>query len=377
MVIRKIFLCICTLVITITQAFPQIVELRGKIVDKETKAPLSYCSILNLSNKESTITNALGFFRLDKVHKLDTIRVSMVGFEQAHIAVSSLNDPNNVIELTPKVTTLDEVVVRSVNFKNYIPKIYRKISSHFYDRYPAFEGIYRKQLVEDGRYVFLGECDVFCRGVKKQSNSVKVAIGQARATVNNAHNAKKVYLTLYSNLILYPYFHFISDAPPHNIEWKLIGNQIGEDQSSEVITLAYRQTVEGRLVEEGTVQVNTEDDAILCVVRHLYPKDNFIASLKDYQLLENRMTILYKYAKSEGDKYALTYSRSEWSFKFSETKDEIRQYRLINDLLITNHRSTQGGINMNPSIDPFQVVKGLKTVEASELRHLLPEYNIE
>ncbi|TFH93884.1 carboxypeptidase-like regulatory domain-containing protein, partial [Porphyromonas levii] len=197
MITRRKLLGIWIFLLTSTAVFAQEkLELVGRVIDKETQEPLPYCTILNKSNKKISITNVNGDFRLEQVNDFDTIKISMVGFEQANIIASNISK-HKIVELSPSTIMLDEVIVRSLDFKKYIPKVYNKIEENFPAKYPTFDGIYRKQLLEDGKYVFLGECEISCRNTKKYRNSPKVYIGQTYATVNKTHNAKRVFLTLY------------------------------------------------------------------------------------------------------------------------------------------------------------------------------------
>lgn len=161
------------------------------------------------------------------------------------------------------------------------------------------------------------------------------------------------------------------------VEWKFLDSKIKEDKSSEVYVFSYKSIKEGKVIEDGTVQINALDDAILRVDRNLYPEDNFISSLKDFQLLNNKMAVVYKYKKIGGGNYVLNYSRSEWSFKFAETEDEMHEYILTNDFLVTNYESKQKKIRTNASIDPFKVAKEIKIVDISELKHLIPDYELD
>ena len=377
MITRRELLGIWIFLLTSTAVFAQEkLELVGRVIDKETQEPLSYCTILNKSNKKISITNVNGDFRLDQVNDFDTIKISMVGFEQANIIASNISK-HKIVELSPSTIMLDEVIVRSLDFKKYIPKVYNKIEENFPAKYPTFDGIYRKQLLEDGKYVFLGECEISCKNTKKYRNSPKVYIGQTYATVNKTHNAKKVFLTLYSNLILYPYLYFITDVPESNVEWKFLDTKINEDESSEVYIFSYKIRKGEKVVEDGTVQINALDDAVLRVDRNLYPEDNFISSLKDFQLLNNKMAVVYKYKKNEEGNYVLNYSRSEWSFKFAETEDEMHEYILTNDFLVTNYNSKQKRISTNASIDPFKEAKEIKVVDISKIKHLIPDYELD
>ncbi|WP_159099933.1 carboxypeptidase-like regulatory domain-containing protein [Porphyromonas gingivicanis] len=377
MIVKKIFLGVCTTLFTFSGLIAQErTELSGKVIDKETQEPLSYCTVFNKANNTGSISNVNGDFKISDVNYSDTIRISMVGYQERFLTLSDFNS-NSVVQMSPKTIALDEVVVRRFDFKKYIPIVYDRIAENFPARYPTFDGVYRKQLLENGKYVFLGECAVSCKNTKKFSNVPKVAIGETYATINRTHNANKIFLTLNSNLILYPYFHFIVQNSNESIKWGFKDKKVNEDESSDVYIFAYTNSIKGVVVEEGVVHINASDHAILRVDRNLYPKDNFIKLPEECRLVDNKMTIIYKYKRLEDGSYALNYSRSEWRFKFSEGENEMRSYTLTNDFLVTNYNSKQRKIGTNASIDPFKISKQIKIVDIEDLKHLIPDYKLE
>ena len=188
MVLKKIFLSVYVFLLAGVAAFAQEgFELVGKVIDRETHEPLPYCAILNKSSGTFTITNVNGEFRLNWVKAVDTIQISTIGFEPASIAAGGVKQ-HGEIALASRSIEVEEVVVRGVNPKKYMSKVYGKIVETFPSQYPTFDGIYRRQLLEDGRYVFLGECEVACRNRKKHRNSPKVSVVQATATINKTYN---------------------------------------------------------------------------------------------------------------------------------------------------------------------------------------------
>lgn len=115
-------------------------------------------------------------------------------------------------------------------------------------------------MLEDGKYLFLGECEVSCKNTKKYRNSPKVHIAQAYATINKPHNATNVFLTISSNLILYPYLYFISDSPESNVEWEFLDIKENEDESSKVCVFSYKCMKGKKVAEEGRFKTNASVD---------------------------------------------------------------------------------------------------------------------
>lgn len=153
---------------------------------------------------------------------------------------------------------------------------------------------------------------------------------------------------------------------------------MNEDESSEVYIFSFKIREKERLVEEGTVQVNASDYAILRVDRTLYKEDNFAGGLPEgSQLVDNKINTVCKYKKIEAGRYALSYSGSEWMFKFAMPEGEMHTYTLTNDFLVTDYNSEHKRIMENASVYPFKIAKNIKIVDMSELKHLVPDYEFE
>lgn len=70
---NRILLSTCLSLLSLSMVFAQEKSaLMGKVIDKETHEPLSYCTILNKSNNTFTVANVNGDFRLSEVNASDT-----------------------------------------------------------------------------------------------------------------------------------------------------------------------------------------------------------------------------------------------------------------------------------------------------------------
>jgi iron complex outermembrane receptor protein len=84
-------------------------EIRGTVLDKETKEPVAGVSISSIDHTTGTATGHDGSFILTSGKAIDTIVVSSFGFVTKRIPVMMGN--SLTIALDPDVTTMDEVII--------------------------------------------------------------------------------------------------------------------------------------------------------------------------------------------------------------------------------------------------------------------------
>lgn len=87
----------------------------GVLIDKENKLPLPYMDITSNGLKKSTISNANGFFQLESLNQLDSIKISGYGYKQITKPLDYFNATTkcDTIFLTPDIQSLKEVIISS------------------------------------------------------------------------------------------------------------------------------------------------------------------------------------------------------------------------------------------------------------------------
>ena len=122
---KKVILILCLLLVRFT-AFSQAVTqtIRGTIIDKESKAPLPFVSVVLLNATPTTGTNAddLGTFRLQNVPiGRHTLQIFYIGYKPLLVSDIQLNAAKEVvltIEMAENVDTLAAVTIKSGNAKD-------------------------------------------------------------------------------------------------------------------------------------------------------------------------------------------------------------------------------------------------------------------
>jgi len=97
----------------ISNSFGQQSGVKGTVSSSETGEPLAYATLIHFQSGRGTATNIQGAFVMPYAQVGDSIRVSYIGFDAKWVVVSS--DSFLEIQLNPKPTTLDEVVIKPGN----------------------------------------------------------------------------------------------------------------------------------------------------------------------------------------------------------------------------------------------------------------------
>ena len=296
-----------------------------------------------------------------------------MGYRSIRIAV---NDLPKTIYLDPEVYELDAAKVLSLDFATFIPKLRESINHTFMEQYPVIEGVFRKQVVENKKYVFMGECSLAIRNSRRFFSDPKVSVLQSAVTVNEANLAGhglKIKQSLNSNLLLYPHVYIFDEQFSDSMRWKFEGAKLMNYGHFEVYVLSYDFFVIGRLKERGSVYVRADNYAIVRLDREMSMPNQVVRGL---EMKTDRILATYQFRQStDTGKYLLHYSRLEWCFSLCG-KGTSGEYVMTTDFLVTNIESCRKSsrIQTRADIDPFELGKNVQIVEKSDLRVIPPDY---
>lgn len=344
----------------------------GRILSLSTNEPLPYCNIVSVTDPTiGTISNARGEFILKGFFPDDSLEISQIGYRSVRISV---NDLSETVYLEPHIYELDAAVVLTLDFPAFIQKVRENIHQLFPEDYPIIEGVFRKQVVENQEYVFMGECALAVRNTKRFSINPKVSVSQSYVTVNEANLAGhglNVKLKISSNLLLYPFLYVFDEPVSDDMHWELRDIRQSDNGNSEVYILIYEWREQGRSKEKGVVYVRAEDYGILRIDREMSMPDRHLRGL---DMTTDRIMATYHYQKLHGTgKYVMYYSRLEWCFSLSG-KGAQNQYTMTTDFLVTNFESKRKNIHKRADMDPFELGQKKQLVDKSDLRVIPPDY---
>ncbi|MFP4555838.1 MAG: DUF5686 family protein [Bacteroidales bacterium] len=136
---KKLLTTLILVVISITSIAQY--TLKGKIVDKETGAPLPFVNIVYNEEGQGLTTNIDGIFIIDTSTPISKLKVSYVGYKQTMAEVTT-NDYHKqmVIGLSPLAYSIEEVVIKpGVNpAHRVIKEVYRNRDLNNPEKLPHF-----------------------------------------------------------------------------------------------------------------------------------------------------------------------------------------------------------------------------------------------
>jgi hypothetical protein len=104
---------------------------QGKVIDSETRMPIAYIYIyIAKVPTKNTYSDSSGNFHIEKMSKNDSIVFSCVGYTKKTVSIESLSS-KSVIELTPYIHLLEEIVVRAKEKKTTYIGSPKKIFSSY------------------------------------------------------------------------------------------------------------------------------------------------------------------------------------------------------------------------------------------------------
>jgi hypothetical protein len=134
----------------------------GKIIDSETKEPISYASVYLQGLPIGTVSNSNGEFTFIVPYKFEngTVVISMVGYMDFKISVKEWKE-SKLINLYEATFQLNEIIVST---SLSAQQIMAKAADHIKDNYPvhpyALKGFFRSIQKEDGKYINLVEAAI-------------------------------------------------------------------------------------------------------------------------------------------------------------------------------------------------------------------------
>jgi len=136
-------------------------EYRGKVVDRSTRAPLTYCNVILEGTNLATITNAEGEFSL-KVpldNRAGYISFRYLGYMNHRLPLSTLID-NQIIEMQSVSYQLPQIDVVKGDATEIVKNMFAKIHENYPQHEMFMTAFYRESIRRNRNYVSLSEAVV-------------------------------------------------------------------------------------------------------------------------------------------------------------------------------------------------------------------------
>jgi len=128
----------------------EIIKIKGKVVDKNTREPLSYVAIGVVGTTVGTTSNLDGNFELkfEQAENIDSVMVSTVGYLTIKLSIKDCKAKNEItIEMISKDYHLEEIEVtaKSMVLENIIRQAVANLSKNYIQKPFNYEVYYKNQ----------------------------------------------------------------------------------------------------------------------------------------------------------------------------------------------------------------------------------------
>jgi hypothetical protein len=355
---------------------------KWKVVDVVTNENMPYVSISVSTNTfKSTISNTNGEFSINNLADTDTIVFSHVGYELQFITGNELFNKTE-IQLVPKILELPEIVVRNINIKELMRASFDHVRSNYPSNYPVMEGLYRKQITENKKCVFIGESNlaiksVDLKGLLKGKKS-EVFFYNTK-TSENLQTDTSVNFNFIIDPAMYPVFTELKPENFDNYNWEIL-NTYESDDNDQIFKIKFtgKKSAKDSLMiyNNGIVFISEKDKAILAarIVR------KFNNQITDEGVATDNYLTWDAYYKKNDSYYQYFYMRAEWTFKYlSNETTTTYDYNITADYLNQPHLlSDKRNRKFKKSIfDPFKEPENVIIYPFSELNKITLDYEFK
>ena len=346
------------ILLTITTCYGQeFTEIKGKVIDRESKAILPYANIYIKDRSIGTISNQEGefSFKIPDAARNDTLIISYLGYENYKRIISQINDM--VFYLTPSPIGLNEIIVSDLTAEGIVKKAIASIEINYPVEPYISKAFYRDWKVResttpDSSRASLIEAaiSIYDKGfgnVKKRSGTEEVFLDEVRRNRTAGSIYNYLNLLLEQNFVRHIQSKNIGNIyPPFDFK-HLVNYRIGEVVSQESgNAFKINADLPGGL-GAYELYIDTESFAIVRINFKGQMQNNFVLGVdsaftlqKTHHLIFVDNTLIFR---RYGNRYFLSYLKLNWKTRTrsditGELTDrrEFYQELLVNDIVTEN-----------------------------------------
>lgn len=328
------------------------IELRGSVIDKDTREIIAFASIYLSGSNIGTITNTEGQFIL-KVPLRDSqgkIGVSCLGYKNIEIPIPELKNKQNEIQLQIARFYIHELTVRKVDPIELLRNARSRITENYGNTPAMLTAFYRETIRQNRNYVALSEAvfDVYKAPYNRDMDTDRVKIFKGR----KSQDVTKMDTILF-RLQGGPYYLFMLDIVKNTEEliseeninyynYYYTGLETVENREAYTIEFDQKAGI-GLSLYKGKIYIDTETLAISGAEFKLSPRG--IEYAPDAMIKKKPMGMkidipeagyIVKYRFIDG-RWFLSYARSEARFRCKWNRKLFRStYTTISEMAVTN-----------------------------------------
>jgi len=375
-------------------------EIKGEVVDTNTKEPLVFATLNLLETNISTITNTEGKFilKIPASIKNGKIKISFIGYKSKEIEVAEFAKNFNTISLNETAMELQEVNILTLkDAANLVKEVFKNKADNYLKDPTVMTAFYRETIKKRNRNVSLSEAVVnIYKTPYTSTKKDEIQIFKARKSTDYRKLDTVAFKlqggpfnSLFIDMIKYPEYIFSNqDIQNYNFNFSRITEINGK--TIYVIKFLQKKTVTKTLYQ-GELYIEPKNKILISAVYSLNITNNFQASKlfvkrKPRNAFVYPKEVIYRvdYKENEG-KWHYSYGNAMLEFKIDWNKKLFNTTYTMNcEMAITDWKLNTSTQKLNraerikPSIILGDAVKGFSDPNFWGAHNIIePEKNIE
>lgn len=165
-------------------------ELRGRVMDRQSKHPVAYATIAISDWGMGTTTNAEGYFsiKFDTVYRASNIYISHLGYLPISVPAEALKNGTNDFFLEPHIVSIQEVIIRKVDAREIVKRAVENKDSYYPNFNSRIVSFYREGANHGDKNLYYAESvfKIYKTSYNLGSNHDQVVALKSRVMRNSA-----------------------------------------------------------------------------------------------------------------------------------------------------------------------------------------------
>lgn len=387
------FLCVFLFSVLLVNANGQSFSLSGVVSSHSSGQAIPYVSICKGTHFQGTITNENGQFSLQNVVFGDTLAFSCIGYKPQKLIVKKETSTILDVLLDDENYSLGEVTVGAFSASGIVDEAKKHVSENYLSQPTRLQGVFRKQITQDGSYVFLGDClaELNCPtfisstgdGVFTSKEYFKMRTLGAKVTKNEMDKIFSIEI-IPSGILKYIYPESILTASDF-FSYKL--DRIIQSGTINIYKIHFKglEKCWKDYALEGNLYVESKNFAVVAFEYETIKDDQqlktfAVKEMKNYyiNLHTNHHYTRVEYKKQQ-DRWVLASAKISWDFNVKNDERGIsHHYVLASDVMINNvfpySKSFPASQRIDPDRDLFKKVSVETPASFTDFDVIQPDY---
>jgi len=305
-------------------------EIKGEVVDSNTKKPLGFATLNLLESNISSITNTEGKFilKIPASIRNGKIKISFIGYKSKEVAIAELTDSFTTISLNESVLELQEVNILTLkDATNLVKEVFKNKGDNYLKDPTVMTAFYREIIKKRNRNVSLSEAVVNIYKtpyISMKKDEIKIFKARKSTDYRKLDTiAFKLqggpFNSLFIDMIKYPKYIF----GDQNIEdYNFNFNRVTEINGKAIYVIKFKQN-KGvtKPLYKGELYIEPQNKILISAVYSLNITNNFEASKL---FVKRKPRNAYVYPKEVIYRVDYTEHEGKWHYSYSNAMLEFK-----------------------------------------------------